>query len=287
MERIGKELNEGRGISELNKEETINLFNIFKSNSFSTFEYQILNRFIEISFNIGNYDSKFYKKSNKYYFLITCPEYFDEIKLKSIISHELNHFIEVSKIEDNKFRYPNYNKIKKSLIEFNPESKQLQFFKHIIYKTLDNEINANVAQTYTYLRSFNTNDDILLKDELKKYEVSIEYNNLLEFDVNEFKNDIKNNSINFEEFNNILLRNDVGNFLDFINYNLSTDKYIDCWFKIIYSNIKKLLEKQTNIIKEVIEDINKLNNYSSEYPVNEKVVLNYIQYLNDNIKNNS
>jgi hypothetical protein len=287
MERIGKELNEGRGISELNKEETINLFNIFKSNSFSTFEYQILNRFIEISFNIGNYDSKFYKKSNKYYFLITCPEYFDEIKLKSIISHELNHFIEVSKIEDNKFRYPNYNKIKKSVIEFNPESKQLQFFKHIIYKTLDNEINANVAQTYTYLRSFNTNDDILLKDELKNYEVRIEYNNLLEFDVNKFKNDIKNNSINFEEFNNILLRNDVGNFLDFINYNLSTDKYIDCWFKIIYSNIKKLLEKQTNIIKEVIEDINKLNNYSSEYPVNEKVVLNYIQYLNDNIKNNS
>ncbi len=40
----------------------------------------------------------------------------EETELKTIITYELNHFIEVSKIEDKKYRYPNYNKVKKSLI---------------------------------------------------------------------------------------------------------------------------------------------------------------------------
>jgi hypothetical protein len=45
------------------------------------------------------------------------------------------------------------------------------------------------------------------------------------------------------------------------------------------------LKKQENIIKEVIEDIDKLNNYSTEYPLSEKVVLTYNDYLNENRKN--
>ena len=172
-------INEGRGISELNKEETENIFNIFKKEGYQTFEHQILNRIIELTFSEGNYDSKFYKKSGKYYMLITCPKDYNDIKLKTIITHELNHFIEKSKIEDKKYRYPNYDKIKKSLIEFNPESKQLQFFKHIVYKTLDNEINANVSQTYTYLRNFNSSDEDYLKSKLEEYEVRREYQDLL------------------------------------------------------------------------------------------------------------
>jgi hypothetical protein len=45
------------------------------------------------------------------------------------------------------------------------------------------------------------------------------------------------------------------------------------------------LKKQENIIKEVIEDIDKLNNYSTEYPLSEKVILTYNDYLKENIKN--
>lgn len=277
-------LNEGRGISELNKEETENIFNLFKENGYSSSDHQILNRIIEITFGVGNYDSKFYKKSNKYYFLITCPEDYNDLKLKSTITHELNHFIEVSKIEDKKYRYPNYNKIKKSLIELNTEIKQLEFFKHLIYKTLDNEINANVAQTYTYLRSFNTNDEKILREKLEEYEIRMEYKKLLQFDISKFKQDIKSNNIDFDEFNQILLKNGVGDFLNFIYKKTTTDKYIDNWFKIINSNINKLLNKQDNIIKEVIEDIDKLNNYSSEYPLNERTILNYNEYLNENTK---
>jgi hypothetical protein len=159
-------LNEGRGISDINKEETENLFKIFKKNGYCTSDYQILNKIIEVTFSEGNYDSKFYKKSGKYFLLITCPKEYDSLKLKTIITHELNHLIEISKIEDKKYRYPNYNNIKKSLIEFNPTSKQLKFFKHLIYKTIDNEINANVSQTYTYLRSFNSSDVNFFKKQL-------------------------------------------------------------------------------------------------------------------------
>ena len=278
-------INEGRGISELNKEETENIFNIFKKEGYQTFEHQILNRIIELTFSEGNYDSKFYKKSGKYYMLITCPKDYNDIKLKTIITHELNHLIEISKIEDKKYRYPNYDKIKKSLIDFNPESKQLQFFKHIVYKTLDNEINANVSQTYTYLRNFNSSDEDYLKSKLEEYEVRREYQDLLNFNISKFKNDIKINNVNFDEFNKILANNGVDDFLDFI-YERNVDKYIDNWFKIIKSNIKKLLKKQDNIIKEVIEDINKLDNYSSEYPITENIILIYTEYLKENLKNN-
>ncbi len=277
-------MNEGRGISELNKLETENIFNIFKNKKFIKFNHQILNRIVEIEFTIGNYDSKFYKKFGKYYLLFTCPENYNPIKVKSKITHELNHFIEISKIEDKKFRYPNYNKIKKALIDFKPNNRQLEFFKHIIYKTLDNEINANVSQTYTYLRSFNSSNSNLLRDKLEEYEIRKEYKSILKFDINKFKNDIELNNINFDELNYILIKNGVDNFLDFISIKISTEKYIDCWFKIIFSNTKKLLKKQEDIIKEVIEDINKLNNYSSEYPLNENIILKYNDYLNENIK---
>jgi hypothetical protein len=276
-------INEGRGISGLNKEETENLFNIFKEGGYQTFNHQILNRIVEIKFLEGNYDSKFYKKLGRYYLSITCPKDYYELKLKTIITHEINHFIEVSKIEDKKYRYPNYNKIKKSLIEFNPDSKQLQFFKHLIYKTLDNEVNAVVSQTYTYLRSFNSDNDDYLISKLEEYEVRKEYQNLLNFNIPKFKTDIKLNNVDFKEFNEIFIKNGVDDFLDFI-YERNIDRYIDNWFKIIKSNIKKLLKKQDNIIKEVIEDIDKLNNYTSDYPISEKIILNYTEYLKDNLK---
>jgi hypothetical protein len=58
-------INEGRSISELNKEETENIFNIFINNPFSDFEHQILNRNVKINFREGNYDSRFYKKNDE------------------------------------------------------------------------------------------------------------------------------------------------------------------------------------------------------------------------------
>jgi hypothetical protein len=124
-----------------------------------------------------------------------------------------------------------------------------------------------------------------LKKQLDEYEIRKEYQNLLKFNISDFKEDIRSNNIDFNEFNKILLSNGVGDFLDFLNQK-DLDKYIDNWFKIITSNIKKLLRKQNNIIKEVIEDIDKFNNYSSEYPVSEKAILNYNDYLKENLSRN-
>ena len=276
--------NEGRGISELNKIETEKIYDIFKKNSFSTNDYIINNKKIQITFEIGNYNSKYYKKLNNNFILITCPINYDELKIKQIITHELNNFIELSSIEDKKQKIPNYNKIKKALIEFNADNKQFEFFKHLIYKTLDNEINANVAQTYTYLRNFNTSDENILKKKLEEYSIRIEYKQLLNFNIEKFKLDIKKNNIHFNEFNNILLKNGVGYFLDFVKNKKDDDKYIDNWFKIIISNINKFLSKQDKIIYEVIEDIDNLNNYST-YQINERSLFTYEEYLKENLNN--
>ena len=278
-------INEGRGISDINKIETENIFNILKNKGFSEFDHQILNKIIHIIYELGNYDSKYYKKDGINYILITSPVYYDDIKLKTIITHELNHFIEISKIEDKKYTYPNYNKIKKALLKFEPDSKELEFFKHLIYKILDNEINANVSQTYTYLRNFNSSDINFLKLKLENYPLRIEYKKLLNFNISKFKEDVKKNNINFDNFNEILIKHDVGDFLDFIKYKKDDDKYIDSWFKIINSNIKKFLDKQDKIIKEVIEDINESNNYSDCHEIYESTIKGFNEYINENLKN--
>jgi gas vesicle protein len=279
-------LNEGRGISDINKIETENIFDILNKNGFSTFEYQILNKIIEITFSLGNYDSKCYKKNKNFYLLLTAPKDYDSLKLKTVITHELTHFIEISNIEDKKYTYPNYNKIKKALLDFKPDNKQLEFFKHLIYKTLDNEINANVAQTYTYLRNFNSNDEKFLKEKLEDYSIRKEYKTLLDFNISKFKEDIEKNNIKFDEFNEILLKYNVDEFLDFIKNKKNDMIYIDNWFKMIRSNINKLLSKQNKIIKEVIEDVDEFNNHSTEYPVSEATILSYDEYIKENLKNN-
>ena len=276
-------INEGRGISNLNKIETDNIFKIFEKNGFSSFDHQILNRVMKITFEIGNYDSKFYKNHGVYYLLVTCPENYDDLKLKCIITHELTHFIEVSRIEDKRYTYPNYNNIKKSLIEFNTNDRSLVFFKHLIYKSLDNEINANVSQTYTYLKNFNSIDINFLKTKLEEYPIRKEYKDLFNFNINKFKNDLKDNNLNLDEFNNILIKNNVGDFLDFVKNKREDDLYIDRWVKVIKSNISKLLSKQDNIIKEFIED----QNYSTDLPLSENLIMGYKEYLKENLNNNN
>lgn len=81
---------------------------------------------------------------------------------------------------------------------------------------MDNEVNSNVSQTYTYLRSFNSSDENYLKSKLEEYEIRKEYKNLLNFNISKFKSDIRLNNIDFEEFNEILIKNGVDDFLDFI-----------------------------------------------------------------------
>lgn len=272
-------LNEGRGISEVNKEETDNIFRLFKSIGYRRFiPYKILGNDILLSFVLGNYDSFFSKNKNNMILNFSAPMDFDDIKLKYIITHELNHFIEIFSIEKKRLDIPNYNKIKMALSKFDAKSESLEFFKHLLYKILDNEINAIVAQTYTYLRSFNISDEVLLKSKLSDYEIRKECQDILNFNVNKFIIDVNRDEL--KELNQLFIREGVDNFFPFIlTIDNNFEKYIRNWFKIIISNVKKLIKKQDNMIKEVIEDIDDLNNYSTDYKITEHNIFNYNEYI--------
>lgn len=274
-------INEGRGISDINKIETERLFNVFKASGYTTFNYEILGKNINVTFDVGNYDSKYYKAKNINFFLFNIPKKHDNTKVKTIITHEINHFIEIINLENKKYRYPNYNKIKKALLEFQPNDKLTEFFKHLIYKTLDNDINANIAQTYTYLKSFDSDDEKFLLDKLDEYYLRKDYQNIIKINVKKFEDDLKYANIDLEELNRILIKYDVDSFLFFVgNYD---NDYVKKWFDIIKSNAKKFLNKQDKIIKEVIEDLN----YSSHNPTNENIITefnNYVRYQIREIK---
>lgn len=171
-------LTEGRGISEINKIETENIFKLFKNTGVKmNVNYLLDNMNITINFKVGNYDSNFSYINNMFILNFSFPVNYNENKVKQIITHELNHLIEIKSITTKRLNYPNYNTIKKSLLSFKPKSKEMKFFKHLIYKILDNEINANVSQTYTYLRQFDNTDKKFLLEKLEEYDKRIVYLN--------------------------------------------------------------------------------------------------------------
>jgi len=273
MKTYNKFVYEGRGISEINKLQTLNIFNLFKNKSYGNYSYKILNKYIIIEFaKSNNYDSLFYIENKIWILHFDVPENNSDNKLKEIISHELNHLIEVYNLKNK--QYPNYNKIKKSLMLFKPKTNSMLFFKTLVYKTLDNEINANVAQTYTYLKNLNISKEELLKLELENYDVRKSYIDIINYDSEKFLNNVDKEE--FNQFINILLNQNVHLFFNFI---ISDDInfIIKKWMKIIKNNAKKLIIKQNNIIKEIIED------YSTgiNTELNEKLKLRINKYIRE------
>jgi len=110
--------------------------------------------------------------------------------------------------------------------------------------------------------------------------------NIINYDINKLISDIDNITeceIELNQLNKILLENGVDEFYDFIRGS-DYKAWIKKWFKIMKNNCRKLIKKQENIIKEVVEDINDINNYSTEYKVDESTILNYNEYLNKYLK---
>jgi len=274
-------INERRGISEINKIESELIFDLFKLVGFKmNNDYNFNGINIKINFKVGDYYANV-MESNKLYILnFVFPIKHDNDKVKEIITHELNHLIEIMSIFKKNYTLPVYNDIKKSLLKFNPITDEMQFFKQAIYKTLDNEINANVAQTYTYLKKFNVSNRQFLTEKLEEYEKRIGYKTLKNYNTNKLIDDIKNKSDVYKELiilNDLFLLNGVDRFLNFLYGVKNIDSYINNWFKLIRINIDKFLRKQDNIIKEIIEDT--YNGYNSEYPISESILLKYNEYL--------
>lgn len=268
-------INEGKGISDVVKDEVDNIWNLFQQNSYSTHNLTI--GYDKIGFK--EYEIKFAERNNYYSHLnvdrfrncsitIGIPPNGKEKRVKEVISHELTHLIEI--IGLNKKDYPRYWNIKQSLMEFEPKTKAGELITHCIYKTLDNEVNANVAQTYVYLNNFGMMSKSNYLDKLKEYSEWIEYNNILKISKDNIKSKVDTTEI--EELNNILIKNGVDTIGSF-----NIDNWFNFWFKIFHRKANVYIKNSQRIIDEVMDKYKHWEGYST-IP-NDGKVIDYSPYI--------
>lgn len=268
-------INEGRGISDVVKDEVDNIWILFQQNSYSTHNLTI--GYDKIGFK--EYEIKFVERNNYYSHLnvdkfrncsitIGIPPNGKERRVKEVISHELTHLIEI--IGLNKKDYPRYWNIKQSLMEFEPKTKAGELITRCIYKTLDNEVNANVAQTYVYLNNFGIMSKSNYLDKLKEYSEWIEYNNILKISKDNIKSKVDTTEI--EELNNILIKNGVDTIRSF-----NIDNWFNFWFKIFNRKANIYLKNSKRIIDEVMDKYKHWEGYST-IP-NDGKVIDYSPYI--------
>lgn len=272
-------LNEGKGITDAIKDEINNIWNLFIQNSYSKHNLYIGNDKI----GYKDYEIEFVERNNYYSNLIVdkyrnckitigIPINGKEKRVKEVVSHELTHLIEI--IGLNKKDYPTYWNIKKSIINFKPKTKVCELIIQCIYKTLDNEINANVAQTYVYLSQLGIMSKNNYISNLKQYSEWIEYNNILNLDKNNIKSKVDSKEI--EELNNILLKNNVKTIKFF-----DIDKWFNFWFRIFEKKSIFYLKKSERIIDEVIKKYKHFENYSTSLYDNNSESIDYTPYILD------
>jgi hypothetical protein len=269
-------LNEGKGISDVIKEDVDKIYQLFLDHSYSTHNLSI--GYDKIGFK--DYELKFIERNNYYsnlrldrfrncFITIGIPPNGKEKRVKEVISHELTHLIEIVGI--GKKDYPRYWNIKKSIMEFRPNTKAGEIISHSIYKTLDNEINANVAQTYVYLNNFGIMSKSGYLDKLMEYSEWIEYNNILKLDKENIKSKVDPSEI--EELNNILLKNGVRTIKTF-----NLDNWFNFWFNILKKKSNIYIKNSQRIIDEVLKKYKHFEEYST-IPNDSSKVIDYTPYL--------
>lgn len=272
-------INEGKGISDVIKEDVDKIYQLFIENSFSTNTYRFGKDklgFIDliIKFNhLNNYYSNIQiDKHNNITVNIGIPTNGKEKRVKENIVHELTHVIEILGIGSDK-EYPKYNRIKLSLIEFKdyPMSRAMEFITDVFYKTLDNEINANVAQTYIYIKSDGrcSRQGALIR--LKEWETYKVYDS-----IENIKLEILENKLTIEEvnhFNSLLIKNNVKT--------ISSDNiliWLNHWFKIFRRKAAIFLKNSERILGEIEDDWKKYKQYVSTIP-NDGKIIDYSPYI--------
>lgn len=279
-------LNEGKGISDVIKEDVNKIYQLFLDHSYSTHSYRFGNdrlgfKDLTIKFNhLSNYYSNIQiDKSNKITVNIGIPTNGKEKRVKENITHELTHVIEIIGLNDKD--YPKYNRIKLTLREFKdqPISKAMEFITDVFYKTLDNEINANVAQTYIYVKSDGRCSEIEALNRLNEWETYKFYNNIKNIKLDILESKLSKDEVNL--FNSLLVKNGVKT--------ISSDNisnWLRYWFKIFNRKAEIFLNNSERILKEIEEDWIKFENYTTSIPGYPKVI-DYTPYLKkfDDFKN--
>lgn len=272
-------INEGKGISDIIKEDIDKIYQLFLDNSFSTHTYKFGKeklgfRDLTINFNhLNNYYSNIQiDKLNNISVNIGIPTNGKEKRVKENIAHELTHVMEILGLGNDK-EYPKYNRIKLSLREFKdyPMSKAMEFLTDVFYKTLDNEVNANVAQTYIYVKS----DDRCSKEQalirLKEWETYKLYDSIKNIKLDILENKLTKEEV--EQFNSLLIKNDVKT----ISSN-SIMFWLNYWFKIFRRKADIFLKNSERILKEIEEDWEIYENYTTSIPGYPKVI-DYSPYI--------
>ena len=265
-------LNESKGISNLIKKNVDKIYQLYLDNSYSTHNYTFGDKNIIIKFNhLNNYYSNIQiDKQSNITVSIGVPTNGKEKRVKENITHELTHVIEILGLGNKE--YPKYNKIKKSLIEFkdHPMSKAMEFITDIFYKTLDNEVNANVAQTYIYIKS----DGRCSKEEalsrLKDWETYKLYDNIKNINLDILESKLSKEEI--DTFNSILIKNNVRTIS---SNNINT--WLNYWFKIFKRKAETFLKNSQRILDEIESDWKIYEQYTSieEYDK----VIDYSKYI--------
>lgn len=271
-------INEGKGISDVIKEDVDKIYQLFLDNSFSTHTYKFGKeklgfRDLTIKFNhLNNYYSNIQiDKLNNITVNIGIPTNGKEKRVKENIAHELTHVMEILGLSDKE--YPKYNRIKLSLREFKdyPMSKAMEFLTDVFYKTLDNEVNANVAQTYIYVKSDGRCSKEVALIRLKEWETYKLYNSIKNIKLNILEDKLTSEEVN--HFNSLLIKNDVktissDNIMIWLNY----------WFKIFRRKADIFLKNSERILEEIEEDWKKFENYTTSIPGYPKVI-DYSPYI--------
>lgn len=284
-------ITEGRGISDIIKDEVDKIYQLFLKNSFSSQKYlfgsdRLGYKEITINFNhINNYYSNI--KIDKFDNLILnigIPTNGKEKRIKENISHELTHIIEILGLGNKD--YPKYNKIKRSLIEFKnkPMSNAMEFITDLFYKTLDNEVNANVSQTYIYIKSDGRCSKVMALNRLREWETYKLYNSVKNPKLDSLIKDLNKEEV--DVFNNLLIKNGVKT----ISTN-DIEKWLNYWFKIFKRKSDVFLRNSERILKEVEEDWSIYEQYvSTDYSTipNEDKIIDYSPYIEkfDDFKDN-
>ena len=272
-------INEGKGISDVIKEDVDKIYQLFLDNSFSTHTYKFGKeklgfRDLTIKFNhLNNYYSNIQiDKLNNITVNIGIPTNGKEKRVKENITHELTHVMEILGIGNDK-EYPKYNRIKLSLREFKdyPMSKAMEFLTDVFYKTLDNEVNANVAQTYIYVKSDGrcSKEQALIR--LNEWETYKLYDSIKNIKLELLVNRLTSEEVN--HFNSLLIKNDVrtissDNIMIWLNY----------WFKIFKRKADIFLKNSERILEEIEDDWKKFENYTTnDYDHNR--VIDYSPYI--------
>lgn len=272
-------INEGKGISDVIKKDVDKIYQLFLNNSFSTHTYKFGKeklgfRDLTIKFNhLNNYYSNIQiDKLNNITVNIGIPTNGKEKRVKENIAHELTHVMEILGIGSDK-EYPKYNRIKLSLREFKdyPMSKAMEFLTDVFYKTLDNEVNANVAQTYIYVKSDGrcSKEGALIR--LKEWETYKLYNSIKNIKLELLVDKLTSEEVN--HFNSLLIKNDVKTIL---SDNIMT--WLNYWFKIFKRKADIFLKNSERILEEIEEDWKIYENYTTSIPGYPKII-DYSPYI--------